>query len=99
MDVNALKLRGINRFLVVCNDDNIIQTVKLIIESNKLLEIHKLLSEKYEALNKSAPDFGKNFQFVDGDSMILLDAPHVKCQMTLAYITKELLNIFQDSRK
>ncbi len=48
VNVIDVKLEGLTKLLIICNDDNIIQAVILTIDKNKFTEFYQLLSEKYK---------------------------------------------------
>lgn len=53
---------------------------------------YKLLREKYKLVGSRIPFVGDTWaKFVDGNTEILLDAPHLSFTMTLEYVHKSLL--------
>ena len=58
---------------------------------------YKLLREKYKLVGSRIPFVGDTWaKFVDGNTEILLDAPHLSFSMTLEYEHNSLLNKSKD---
>ncbi|UCM85174.1 MAG: hypothetical protein LF885_03985 [Rickettsia endosymbiont of Culicoides impunctatus] len=100
VNVRDVKLEGLTKLLIICNDDNIIQAVILTIDKSKFTEFYQLLSEKYKLTYSQNPKLGdKEIKFADSDCTIILDAPHLSFSMYLIYITDEFLTKFKGKQK
>ncbi|WP_341748603.1 MULTISPECIES: hypothetical protein [unclassified Candidatus Tisiphia] len=100
LNVGDVKLEGLTKLLIICNDDNIIQAVILTIDKSKFTEFYQLLSEKYKLTYNQNPRLGdKEIRFADSDCTIILEAPHLSFSMVLIYITDEFLTKFKGKQK
>ncbi|MCC8371720.1 MAG: hypothetical protein LN568_03060 [Rickettsia endosymbiont of Pseudomimeciton antennatum] len=100
VNIKDVKLEGLTRLLIICNDDNITQAVILTINKDKFTEFYQLLSEKYKLVYNHNPRLGdKEIRFTDSDCTIILDVPHLSFSMDIIYITDEFLTKFKGKQK
>ena len=63
---------------------------------SKFNDIFNSLSSKYKLINKKIPFVGdKEAKFIDGNTEITLNAPHMSFNMDLYYIDKDLWKIYK----
>ncbi|MFP3012050.1 MAG: hypothetical protein ACEY3D_03545 [Rickettsia sp.] len=97
IDPKSIDFKNVSDALIICNDNNIVQAVILVMSKNNFNELFGMLSEKYTLKEKNIPFVGnKKAIFVDDDCTITLDSPHLNFDMKLMYITNEFYNKYLD---
>ncbi|WP_395476476.1 hypothetical protein [Rickettsia endosymbiont of Pantilius tunicatus] len=97
IDTKDIDFKNVSSALIICNDDNIVQAVILVMDKNNFNELLGMLSEKYTLKEKNIPFVGnKSAVFIDGNSTIILDSPHLNFNMDLTYITNEFYSKYLD---
>lgn len=97
IDTKTIDFKNVSEALIICNDNDIVQAVILVMSKNNFNELLGMLSEKYKLKEKEIPFVGnKKAVFIDGDCIISLDSPHLNFDMELSYITNEFHKKYLD---
>lgn len=91
LDIKNFKIDTLSKFVVISNNDQVIEGVVLSLSKNKFDQIYETLSDKYETLSSTIPFVGdKYIKFQDDECYVIIDAPHMSFIMTVTYTTKNL---------
>ncbi len=100
LDIRNAKLDGLTGLLVICDKSDIIQSVILTVDKDKFTEFYNLLSEKYILVEKELPTLGhRRAKFTDDQSIIIIEAPCFRFDMSIVYVTKDFYTKFQDKKR
>lgn len=95
MDTSQLHFEGLQAIKLVFGSEGKLQAVLATFGKYKFDELLKMLGGKYKLVSKQIPFVGnKSARFVDGDTDIILSAPHMSFKLTLNYVQDSLLKKF-----
>lgn len=91
LDITNIDIQQLKQAYVLCDDNDIVKAVQLTIGKNRFHEIYESLAKKYKLVGKNIPHVGdKLAEFVDEDTRIVLEAPHMSFDMHLNYFTVDI---------
>ena len=89
LDIKNIDIQQLKKAYVLCDDNDIVKIIQLTIGKNRFHEIYESLAKKYQLIG--IPRVGdKLAEFIDEDTRIVLEAPHMSFDMHLNYFTKEI---------
>jgi hypothetical protein len=95
-----LNFDGLEEVLLIFSKDKKLLAVLLQIQKSRFDDIFNLLNSKYKLLNKRIPFVGnKEAKFINGNTEIILYAPHMSFDMKLYYIDKDLWKIYKQTQQ
>lgn len=88
----GLGVDGLSRFVVIFDKSGTLVAILMTMPKD-VNDIYSKLSQKYTPVSKNIDEFMGNgsAKLQKGDSLVMIDAPHLSFQMTVAYVTKEFL--------
>lgn len=91
LDVSGINFDGLQKATVIFSQDGKLLAVLTTLPKNKFDYLLSSLSGKYKVVSKKLPYVGnKSAKFIDGNTEITLDAPHLSFDMEMNYIDKDL---------
>ncbi|MDD2934793.1 MAG: hypothetical protein PHO76_13000 [Methylotenera sp.] len=88
----GLGVDGLTKILVIFNASNQLSGVVMTMSKSHFQETMNALSKKYKLVNKQVPFVGNKFaKYKQGNSVVMLDSPHMSFDMELRYLTNEFL--------
>ena len=98
LDVSRIEFEGLKSVLVIFNPSGKVEAVVATLNKDRFDAVAKGLSGKYKTVSKQLPFVGnKKMVWADGNTEIVLDAPHLSFDMTMQYATKDLLRKFNQT--
>ena len=98
LDVSRIEFDGLKSVQVIFNQSGKVEGVVAMLDKQRFDDIARSLSGKYKTVSKKLPFVGdKRVVWVDSSTEIMLDAPHMSFEMTMQYVTKDLLRKFNNS--
>jgi hypothetical protein len=89
---SQVDIDGVSGILLVFDRKGILQVVLMKFPKNKWGEIYNALRRKYKLVDSKIPFVGDKYaEFVDGNTVIVLNAPHLSFTMSLIYARKEFI--------
>ena len=96
LDVSELSLDGLESATVIFGADGKLQGVFCSLPKEKFRYLFGSLKSKYKLINSNIPFVGdSSAKFMDGNTEITLNAPHMSFKMDMAYIDKNLVKKFK----
>lgn len=96
LDVSELSLDGLESATVIFGANGKLQGVFCTLPKEKFKYLFGSLKSKYKLLNSNMPFVGdSSAKFVDGNTEITLNAPHMSFVMDMNYIDKNLMKRFK----
>jgi len=93
--VSSINFDGLKGVTTIFSDKGKLLAVLTTLPKNKFDYLHKTLGGKYKLVNQKIPFVGnKSAIYKDGNTEISLDAPHMSFDMSMNYISDELLQAF-----
>lgn len=91
LDVSKIDFEGLKKATVIFSQDGKLLAVLTTLPKNKFDYLLNGLGNKYQVVSKQIPHVGnKSAKLVNGNTEILLDAPHMSFEMEMNYINKDL---------
>ncbi|MGK0690111.1 MAG: hypothetical protein ABWU22_05495 [Aquificaceae bacterium] len=92
VDPKQVDMKYLQSCRLIFDKDGRLMAVVMTFYGNDFDYYYELLSEKYKPVESYKPFVGdKEAKFVDGDTEIILEAPHLSFTMTLLYAHKNFL--------
>jgi hypothetical protein len=92
---SSIDFEGLQEVTAIFNEQGVLVAVLTKLPKRKFDYLNSALSGKYKLVNKNIPFVGnKSVKYADGNTEITLDAPHMSFDMSMNYITQELLDRF-----
>jgi hypothetical protein len=86
----SIDFDGLQKVIVVFDAKNSLAGVDARFPKEKFDYLNQALSKKYKLVNRQIPFVGdKVATYKDGNSKIILDAPHMSFQMNMTYLTQD----------
>lgn len=99
IDVSRIDFEGLQSVLAIFGQDGTLQAVSATLHKNRFDAVNQGLAGKYKSVSKKLPFVGdKRVVYVDGQTEIELNAPHLSFEMEMTYATKALLKSFHQQR-
>ena len=91
LDTESIEIQGLKEVSVICDENEIVQGVQLILNKDKFNDIYQSLAKKYKLNNETIPAVGNKIAtFVDGDCQITVTAQHMSFNMYVFYLTNAM---------
>lgn len=101
-DINPsnLDIEGLDKATAIFDSKGILVAVVMEFPDYYWDKIYTSLKSKYTLINAQVPFVGNRYaEFVSGDSIIILDAPHMSFDMTLLYAKKSFWQTVEEAQK
>ena len=96
LDVSKIEFDGLQSAELIFSQDGKLLAVLTKLTKKKFDYLFDGLSRRYKLISKKIPFVGsKSAKFLDGNTEITLDAPHLSFQMKMNYINMELLKQYE----
>lgn len=96
LDVSELSFEGLESATLIFGDNGKLQAVLCTLPKEKFNYLFTTMKSKYKLLNSNIPFVGDtSAKFVNGNTEVTLNAPHMSFQMDMAYIDKTLVKKFK----
>jgi len=97
LDVSEIDFDGLQSATVIFGEDGKLVAVLATLPKDKFRYLFDGLSKKYRLVSKNIPFVGNSSaKFVDGDTEITLDAPHLSFEMEMSYMSKAFWSSFRE---
>lgn len=97
LDVSEVKFDGLEKATIIFSQDGKLLAVLTTLSKDKFDYLFDSLGKKYQLVSKKIPFVGdKSAKFIDGNTEISLDAPHMSFEMDMNYINKDLWISFKN---
>ncbi len=94
--LSGIDFEGLQKATAIFNQDDTLLAILTTLPKNKFNYLLNSLNNKYQLVSKNIPFVGnKSAKFIDGNTEITLDAPHMSFQMEMNYINKDLLKLYK----
>lgn len=91
-DLSGINFDGLQHVTAIFSKDGKLLALLSTLPKSKFDHLLNTLGDKYQLVSKNIPFVGdKTAKLVDGNTEIILDAPHMSFKMEMNYITKDLL--------
>jgi hypothetical protein len=91
LDVSGISFDGLQEVTLIFSQEGKLLAVLTKLPKNKFDYLLNNLSGKYKLVSKQIPYVGnKSAEFVDGNTDITIEAPHMSFEMVMNYINKDL---------
>ena len=91
INLSQIKFDGIKSICVVFDENKKALAVLTVMHKNKYHKLFDMLASKYKLTDKHEEFVGDQYaEFIDGNTKIFLDAPHMSFDLSLNYIHKDL---------
>jgi len=95
-DGSGLAVDGLKELTFIFDREGMLQAVLLTLDKN-FRPTYEMLRRKYKLVSQRIPFVGDSFaRFSQGQSVILLEAPHLSFEMTLSYVSQTFLSAYQE---
>ena len=95
IDTSQINFDGLKDVTLIFSQDDVLLAVLTTLPKTKFESLMNGLGGKYKLVSKQIPFVGnKSAKFLDGNTEITLDSPHLSFQMSMNYINNELLKAF-----
>jgi hypothetical protein len=93
---SQIEFDGLQEITTVFSKDGQLLAVLTTLPKNKFEYLYESMGKKYKLISKEIPFVGnKSAKYVNGNTEISLDAPHLSFEMTMNYISKDLQKAFE----
>lgn len=97
LDVSGISFDSLQSCRIIFSKDGKLLAVLTTLPKDKFDYLFKTLKGKYRLVNSNIPFVGdKTAKFLDGNTEVTLDAPHLSFTMEMNYIHKELMKTYKD---
>jgi hypothetical protein len=97
LDTSSIAIDGLQEATVIFSEDGRLLAVLTTFPKHKFDYLLDVMNSKYRVVSKQIPFVGsKSAKFVDGNTEIILDAPHLSFQMEMNYISKDFLKAYRE---
>lgn len=103
-DAKNLGFDGAISILLICDQDNVLSGLQLTLDKGGMDgnfdKYNKMLKSKYKLVKIINPFVGnKHAQYKQGNSTIMLNAPHMSFEMTITYVTNQFIKAYDSTTK
>lgn len=99
-NTDGLGLEGAKTILLICDKNNTLAAIQLMINKDYFDKYRKMLKSKYKQTQLINPFVGtKSAKYSQGNSSVLLHAPHMSFDMSLTYATNQFIKSFDQINK
>lgn len=99
-DAKDLGLSRAKTILLICDKNTVLSGLILTLDTKVFDQYKKILTSKYKQVKLINPFVGNKYaKYVKGNSVILLDEPHMSFNTTVTYATKDLMKNFDTINK
>lgn len=92
--VNQVNFDGLKELKIGFNKIGVLKLVYAKLPKSQFKSLHESLSKKYKVVSQEIPFVGNSaVQYVNGSTVVLLDAPHLSFDMSMIYIPKDMLSV------
>lgn len=96
LDPSELSLEGLHASTIVFDSNEKLQAVLCTLSKDRFDYLFATLKKKYKLVNSSIPFVGDKYaKFIDGNTEITLNAPHMSFEMDMNYVDKNLMKKFK----
>jgi len=100
LDVKEIAFDGLQEATVIFSPEGTLLAVTATLRKSKFDQIFNGLKNKYTLVSKKIPFVGtKGAKLVDGNTDIILNAPHLGFKMTMNYVNKDLMTSYEKQLK
>lgn len=100
LNPNQLDFEGLKDTLLIFSKEDKLLAVILTLPKHKFEELYKTLSGKYKLVSKEIPFVGnKDAKFINDNTEITLNSPHMNFDLELTYADKSLVDLFKKTKK
>ncbi|MNZ88270.1 hypothetical protein D3C78_1071580 [compost metagenome] len=97
---DSIDFDGLQKVLVVFDAKGSLAGVDAQFPKEKFDYLNQALGKKYKLVDKKIPFVGnKRATYKDGNSKIILDAPHMSFKMNMTYLTREFEKAIADGER
>lgn len=97
IDASQIPLEGLEEVLAIFDTENKLVAVVSTVNKKRYDYLKDALGKKYTYVNGQNPFVGdKSARFKDGDTIIILDAPHMSFKMSMIYTLNSFYNKFMN---
>ena len=97
LDPNQLDFQDLEKCTVILDKNGRVVALMLEFPDERFDELFSQLKSKYKLVQSRIPFVGDKFaKFVDGDTEIHLDAPHLSFTLYLIYMHKDFVKTYRD---
>jgi len=94
---NQIEFDGLLGLTVIFDANDRLVGVLATLPKGRFRSLHQTLSGKYRLISETIPFVGDSTaKYIDGETEIMLDAPHLSFELTMNYIRKELAESFAE---
>jgi hypothetical protein len=91
LDPRALDFDGLESATLVMSEDGVLLALLTRLPKHRFSQLFDMLADKYQLVGSERPFVGNQYaKFIDGDTEIILDAPHLSFSMEMNYIRRSL---------
>lgn len=99
LNPKELNFEGLKEALAIFSKEDKLLAVLLKMPKKKFNNIFSSLNSKYKLENKKIPFVGnKSAKFIDGNTEVMLNAPHMGFTMDLHYVSKNLWKTYNKTK-
>lgn len=100
IDPNSLSIKGIDNALAIFDENKILVGLIIDLDKSRFDEINKMASSNYKLISSNLPFVGdKTVRYSDGDTEIIILAPHMSFNMELQFLHDSLISAHELGRK
>lgn len=97
---SAIQLEGLQDVTVVFDADEVLVAVLSTLNKSRFDYLHKTLGGKYQLISENIPFVGSSSAtYRDGDTEIVLDAPHLSFSMEMNYVRMDFQRAVNEQLK
>ena len=91
IDPDDLDFDGLESVEIIMSEDGVLLAVLTSLPKSRFDALFDMLQAKYKVIDSERPFVGNQYaKFIDGDTEITLEAPHLSFSMDLSYIRRDL---------
>ncbi|MGS2743870.1 hypothetical protein ACU6TU_09755 [Halomonas sp. LS-001] len=84
---HQVAFNGLKKLTAIFDEDEVLVALLATFHKNRFDDLNQAIGQKYRRVNQQIPFVGnKKASFRDGDTQIILDAPHLSFELTLSYL-------------
>lgn len=100
VNVSQINFEGLKTLTLVFNKAGVLTGVLATVPKHQFKALHQSLSKKYKVVSQQIPFVGNAYaKYVNGSTVITLDAPHMSFEMSMNYTHKELTSAYSAQSK
>jgi hypothetical protein len=99
IDPSQIDFEGLQEVTTIFSKEGQLLAVLTQLPKDKFEYLYESMGKKYKLVSKEIPFVGnKSAKFINGNTEITLDAPHLSFEMKMNYISKDLQKAFEAQR-